>query len=267
MHKRLFDPKDYIGRQVLVVGGGDSATEAAISIHEAGVDVRLSYRGKSLTRPKAENIQKAEALLGERILYETEVAGISQHTVVLKTPKGEQELPNEAVFVLIGREAPVDFFHRSGISISGHWHFGKLMSLLCTLATVLFIYRWKTENSEVADWFLENGWFPNNIEVFAWGINELWVRILEPNIASPGFYYELLYTLVVLLFGLRRIARYDTPYIRRQTTALILIQAIPLFLMPYLVLPLPGESGLFDDGIGRWVADQLFPMDELSGTR
>jgi polyferredoxin len=44
-----------------------------------------------------------------------------------------------------------------------------------------------------------------------------------------------------------------------QTITLILIQVIPLFLLPYLVLPLAGAAGAYDGGIGKWIADALFP--------
>lgn len=41
---RLHDPKDYAGKKVLVVGGGDSATEAAVALAACGADVTISYR-------------------------------------------------------------------------------------------------------------------------------------------------------------------------------------------------------------------------------
>ena len=49
---RLYDPKEFAGRQVLVVGGGDSALETAIALSTAGARVTLSYRGKGFARPK-----------------------------------------------------------------------------------------------------------------------------------------------------------------------------------------------------------------------
>lgn len=267
VHNRLFDPRDYAGKKVLVVGGGDSALEAAVSLYEAGVDVQLSYRGTAFSRPKQENIERVHSLLGSRIRFETEVVRIEPDQVVLKTPQGELGLPNDAVFVFIGREAPVDFFHRTGIEVRGHWTLRKLLGFALAMAAVVFIYRWKTENSEIADLFLESGWFPHNIDTSAWNLANLWARILQPHAGSPGFYYELLYTLVVAAFGFRRIARYGTPYVRRQTLTLMLIQALPLFLLPYFILPLLGEWGTFDAGTGAWLADQLFPLNETSGAR
>jgi hypothetical protein len=54
---------------------------------------------------------------------------------------------------------------------------------------------------------------------------------------EPGFYYSLAYCACVAVFGLRRMRRRKTPYIRAQTWTLIAIQLVPLFLLPYLVLP------------------------------
>ena len=52
----LMDAASYRGRRVLVVGGGDSAVEAAIGLAEQpGNEVTLSYRGEAFTRIKARN--------------------------------------------------------------------------------------------------------------------------------------------------------------------------------------------------------------------
>ncbi len=58
---RLHDPKDFAGRTVLVVGGGDSALETAIALAGSGADVTLSYRRKEFSRPKPENVENLRA--------------------------------------------------------------------------------------------------------------------------------------------------------------------------------------------------------------
>lgn len=263
VHNRLFDPNDYSGKKVLVVGGGDSALEAAISLCEADADVTLSYRGSAFSRPKQENIDKAETLLANKILYETQITQIEADKVWLERANNENiELANDAVFVMIGREAPVDFFHRTGISVRGHWSFQKILGFMLTFLTVLFIYRWKKDNSETADLFLEKGWFPNNIDASSWVTGNPAIKILQHEVNSPGFYYELLYTLIIIIFGLRRMLRVPTPYVRWQTTSLILVQTVPLFILPYFILPLLGEWGVFETGAGEWLADQLFPIGD-----
>jgi NosR/NirI family transcriptional regulator, nitrous oxide reductase regulator len=59
---RLHDPKDHCAQEVLVVGGGDSALEAAIALATCGARVTLSYRKGELSRPKPGNLEKLEAL-------------------------------------------------------------------------------------------------------------------------------------------------------------------------------------------------------------
>ncbi|MBA1331577.1 4Fe-4S ferredoxin, partial [Candidatus Endoriftia persephone str. Guaymas] len=59
---RLIDPEQYRGQHVLVVGGGDSALEAATSIAEQpGTQVTLSYRSGAFSRAKKRNRQRLEA--------------------------------------------------------------------------------------------------------------------------------------------------------------------------------------------------------------
>src|SRR5207237_10492651 len=62
VYNRLFDPKEFSGKNVLVVGGGDSALESAIALAGCGAHVTCSYRKKEFARPKPENIEKLEAL-------------------------------------------------------------------------------------------------------------------------------------------------------------------------------------------------------------
>lgn len=261
VHNRLFDPLDYCGLSVLVVGGGDTALEAANSLAEAGALVSLSYRGASFSRPKRENIAKSEQLLDGRIYFNTQVKQIKPDQVQLHGPDGVIELSNDAVFVMTGREAPVDFLRRSGISMLGQWTLQKFAGFVLSFLAVLLLYRWKTENSEIADFFLEHGWFPYNLDGAAWAENSLIGKVLQNQIGMPGFYYEILYTVVIIIYGIRRIKRNPTPYVRRQTVSLMLFQLIPLFFLPYFILPLLDEWGVFNSGSGAWIADQLFPID------
>ncbi|MHC4102328.1 MAG: 4Fe-4S binding protein, partial [Planctomycetota bacterium] len=53
-----------------------------------------------------------------------------------------------------------------------------------------------------------------------------------------------------------------TPYVKVQTLTLMAIQVVPLFLLPFVLLPWAGHNGWFDAGAGRWIADQLFPLTQ-----
>src|SRR5438874_2942322 len=62
VYHRLYDPKEYKGKNCLVVGGGDSALESAIALALSGAAVTLSYRNKEFARPKPDNIDKIKQL-------------------------------------------------------------------------------------------------------------------------------------------------------------------------------------------------------------
>ena len=85
------------------------------------------------------------------------------------------------------------------------------------------------------------------------------IGTINITLDEPGFYYSLVYTLLIIIFGITLIRRRKTPYIKVQTISLTLFQVIPLFLLPYFFLPNIGHNGLFDSGVLRSVADSLFP--------
>lgn len=75
---------------------------------------------------------------------------------------------------------------------------------------------------------------------------------------NPSFWYTFLYSLTILVFGLRRMHRTPTRYIRRQTWTLIAIQIIPLFLLPEIILPLLWKSGALTHD--SWAVANMFPL-------
>ena len=161
---RLHDPAAYVGRHTAVIGGGDSACEAAIAIAEAnlaydsiyndytdhGSDdgdsrpmVSLIYRGETLSRPKPENVEKLMALAQAQAIdvqLSTSPTAITDHELELKTKKAaaSHSIPNDAVLSLIGREPPLDFFRKSGVNIRGEmrisgWFWLTVFMLFCTV--------------------------------------------------------------------------------------------------------------------------------------
>ena len=322
VYNRLFDPKEFTGKNVLVVGGGDSALETAIALTGAGANVTLSYRRKEFARAKAENVAKIEILardadadvelehpISERVTSAmtdglgrarggqlklalgTEVTRVEPERVYLRGPSpgasrpplpegeggvrvsqgqtavGEFALPNDIVFMMLGREAPLDFFRRSGIEVRGDWAPPKWISLALIILTCIVIYHWKKGGVYfgVSELFERNRWFPFNIPEWWSSLGPAFVNranllgTLRVSLGEPGFYYSLGYTFCVVLFGARRIRRRKTPYVRLQTLTLMAFQVIPLFLVPYIVLPWAGNNGWFDAGFGKTIADALFP--------
>lgn len=118
---RLIDPEQYAGRHVLVVGGGDSALEAAASLTEAGTTcVALSYRGEAFTRAKPRNrqrVQVAERTGGLKVLLRSSVRRIEPGWVALEQDGQALELHNDAVIISAGGVLPADFLRRIGIHL------------------------------------------------------------------------------------------------------------------------------------------------------
>jgi thioredoxin reductase (NADPH) len=118
---RLIDPEQYRGQKVVVVGGGDSALEAAASIAELGdASVTLSYRGEAFQRAKQRNRQRVEsAHVSKRlqVLLNSQVEEIRPDEVVLKLPGQKMRVSNDAVIVSAGGILPNDFLRSIGIEV------------------------------------------------------------------------------------------------------------------------------------------------------
>ena len=132
----LDDPRSHKDQRVLVVGGGDSAIEAAIAMADAGATrVALSYRGRSFARAKKRN----KAALEERaarglieILLQSNVKEIRDDQVVIQLADG-RIIENDAVYVLIGADAPIKWLEKVGVRYAdrSHWHeFGSTDELV-----------------------------------------------------------------------------------------------------------------------------------------
>jgi thioredoxin reductase len=118
---RLIDPEQYRGQKVLVVGGGDSALEAALSISEEdGTDVTLSYRSDAFSRAKKKNREKLEAAQKAgrlRVMLKSNVKSISSDAVEIDYDSKVHKLPNDAVIVNAGGILPSGFLKELGIEI------------------------------------------------------------------------------------------------------------------------------------------------------
>jgi len=253
---RLHDPADFRGRDVLVVGGGDAAVEAAAALAEAGARTTLSYRGTELSRPKAEGVRRL-AGSGARLALGTRVVKIEADCAVLAGGgAAPAAIANDAVFPMLGREAPLGFFRRSGIRVRGDWTASQAAAFGAFFLFCVFLYNWKA-GGELNRFFRERRLFPYALP--APSDPATLAGTLAISLRDPGFYYSLAYCVAVLAFGIRRVRRRRTPYVTRQTVALTLVQWIPLFLLPFVVLPYLGHNGVFDAGFGRTIADHLFP--------
>jgi NosR/NirI family transcriptional regulator, nitrous oxide reductase regulator len=302
VYNRLYDPKEFAKKKALVVGGGDTALETAIALTLGGANVTLSYRKKEFGRPKPDNIEKLQMLAknpaasvaverptservttaftsamresktpGElHIVLGTRVKAIEPERVILTDEQNKEiVLANDVVFTMIGREAPLDFFRRSGIRIRGEWKLSTWIGFIAFFLFCVFLYNWKASGA-ISKTFQTNQWFPFNVPGYLKGLGgnlgflfgnpSSLAGTLAITLREPGFYYSLAYCLCVVIFGFKRIRRRKTPYVKAQTFTLMAIQVLPLFILPYLLLPWAGHNGWFDTGIGKYIADHLFPV-------
>jgi thioredoxin reductase (NADPH) len=118
---RLIDPEQYAHQSVLVVGGGDSALEAAASIADVpGTRVTLSYRGAVFDRAKPKNRQRVEQAAKQGTLdlrLSSNVKAIDIESVLLDQQGKKLEVANHSVIVNAGGVLPNDFLRKVGIAI------------------------------------------------------------------------------------------------------------------------------------------------------
>ena len=118
---RLVDAEQYRGQHVLVVGGGDSAVEAAVTVAEQPqTTVTLSYRGEAFGRIKLKSRQRLE---GARqagrltVMPCSRVVRIADRTVILKRDEEAVTLKNDAVIVCAGGIPPARMLKEIGIAV------------------------------------------------------------------------------------------------------------------------------------------------------
>jgi thioredoxin reductase (NADPH) len=118
---RLIEPEQYAGQNVLVVGGGDSALEAAASVAESGGrSVVLSYRGEAFRRAKQVNrhrVASAEQSGILRVLLNSNVQKILNEAVSIEREGRVFAIKNDAVIVNAGGVLPSDFLRHIGITV------------------------------------------------------------------------------------------------------------------------------------------------------
>lgn len=118
---KLLDPEQYRNQRVLIVGGGDSALESAVSIsEEPGAEVTLSYRSAAFSRAKQKNrkrLEAAEAAGKLRVLLESNVKSISDDEVEIDYRAETLRLPNDAVIVNAGGILPTGLLQELGIEV------------------------------------------------------------------------------------------------------------------------------------------------------
>jgi thioredoxin reductase (NADPH) len=119
---RLLDPEQYRGQSVIVVGGGDSALEAAVSIAEQpDTQVILSYRGAVFDRAKPLNRQRVDQAAKARqlkVLMGSKLILIEPDRVNIEVGDRSVQVRNDAVIISAGGILPTEFLRKVGLEVA-----------------------------------------------------------------------------------------------------------------------------------------------------
>ena len=122
---RVIDPEQYRNLHVLVVGGGDSALEAATTIAaEPGTTVTLSYRSGAFTRAKQKNRGRVDEMVAAgrlRVFLNSNVTSIGEKDVAIDCGGSVKTIPNDAVVISAGGILPSGFLRSVGIEVETKW--------------------------------------------------------------------------------------------------------------------------------------------------
>lgn len=305
VYHRLYSPRKYQGESLLVVGGGNSAIEAALTLAERN-RVVLSYRGGEFARVFKENQRQLDqAIAAKRIevVLNSNVKEFRAGEATLVVDRGghreERVIPATHAFVLVGAELPVAFLKGLGIRLENEWEGKPLRALLLTVATLFgllwlgqwygaqprftfFGLSWLAQTFGLGDgsgvpfgfvpwwgglalaaasvaWLVRTGWQGDR---WSWlGASFLvWHTIYGAKVGSSGaaealwpftgwgyaalsfggrgwtFWYTVLYTVLMTVFGLRALKRWGLDRKDRfqvwRYASLLSFQWVMFFLVP-----------------------------------
>ena len=146
VYHALYSPRKYHDEQILVVGGGNSAVEAALTLSERN-KVVLSYRGAEFARLFKDNRQQLDRAIADgkiEVVLHSNVQRFESGKAVLEVDSGghqeEREVAIDHAFVLIGAELPVRFLKSLGIRLENEWDGTPLWATILTAATFLGLW-------------------------------------------------------------------------------------------------------------------------------
>jgi NosR/NirI family transcriptional regulator, nitrous oxide reductase regulator len=295
VHHRLYSPKAHQGERIVVVGGGNSAAEAALSL--AGQNqVTLVHRGDSLSRLFKENRNQIDVAVARDELTLRSQAQVTDFgdtdCGLLVTDGGKQRphrIPYDRAFVLIGAEFPGAFLKQLGLKLENDWTGGVSGVLALVVAALLGLWAFggqsgmpSLEGLGVAGGLLAlgavlglgwQGWRGNR---YAWlGLTflvsytiygaklgagqEFWpfrgwgYEALSVLNRPWAFWYTVLYTAVMTVFGVQAMKRWGFDRNDRfqiwRYTSLLGFQWVFFFLIPEFLFQLAVRY--------QWVGERL----------
>jgi thioredoxin reductase/Pyruvate/2-oxoacid:ferredoxin oxidoreductase delta subunit len=116
---RLIEADHYINKKILIVGGGDSAVEAAMGLaNQSGNQVTLSYRSERFRRIKERNAKRFEDYMKSgkvKVLFNSNPLEFKPESVILDVAGTQQEIPNDFAWIFAGGTPPQAFLKKIGI--------------------------------------------------------------------------------------------------------------------------------------------------------
>jgi thioredoxin reductase (NADPH) len=121
---RLIEADHYVNKKILIVGGGDSAIEAAMGLaNQVGNKVTLSYRKESFTRIKDRNEKRIQECIQKgklNAIFNSMPVEFKQGSVILDINGKSEEMPNDFVWIFAGGEPPTAFLKKVGVRVGLH---------------------------------------------------------------------------------------------------------------------------------------------------
>ena len=116
---RLIEADHYVNKKILVVGGGDSAIEAAMGLgYQVGNQVMLSYRKETFSRIKERNSQRIQESMRKgkvKVVFNSIPTEFKDKSVILDVNGKPEEIPNDYVWIFAGGDPPTAFLKKIGI--------------------------------------------------------------------------------------------------------------------------------------------------------
>lgn len=119
---RLLDSEEILNKNILVVGGGDSAIESALLLADKN-KVTISYRSNNFSRLKTKNAEKINSAIKNELIsvkFNSNIVSIEKNKVLYTENESKEilQLENDLVYIFAGGELPTQFLKKAGISIS-----------------------------------------------------------------------------------------------------------------------------------------------------
>ena len=247
----LDDPDKYRGKNVLVVGGGDSAVEAMLALCDHN-NVMVVHRSEDFSRAKPDNKRKVEAKIAEgkiKPYFKAKVLELKSDAAVIQTAEGRKvTVPNDYVFALIGTELPLPFLKKVGVKMEGTWDRKRITWLVCSMIIAYLFYAMKEDKQwfpftagafEFFEWFgfRKEGFFGHILYTLTEGFHDA-IRLKVGDMNFGGsFWGTVIYSMVITVFGLQAARRYPSKYQKRRFISLITSQWTLLFIVPQFIVP------------------------------